>query len=236
MIKIKTIFLKDFFPKKFILFSLTIKLISKELRDLGKAWLFISIAFGIVLSGGVFGLTLFKSFILAAFTVGTGFLLHELNHKFVAQKYRFKAEFRSFDEMLFLAIVMSFFGFVIAAPGAVMIQSNFHDKTKAGKISVAGPIMNLILASLFFIILILLTGSISGAMNLNGQISKNVLDMPLIYAIPIIGFSVNSWLALFNMIPFWNFDGRKVFVWNKVVWVLIVVIAIGSYIFSLRLI
>ncbi|MBS3174997.1 hypothetical protein J4440_03905 [Candidatus Woesearchaeota archaeon] len=196
-----------------------------EVFDIFKAWIAISIAFGIVLGG--LTTKFFTAFLISAIAVGLGFLLHELNHKFVAQKYRFKAEFRSFDEMLFLAIVMSFFGFVIAAPGAVMIQSNFHDKTKAGKISVAGPIMNLILASLFFIILILLTGSISGAMNLNGQISKNVLDMPLIYAIPIIGFSVNSWLALFNMIPFWIFDGAKIFSWNKTVWGLVTLISIA---------
>src|SRR3989338_1934999 len=196
-----------------------------EVFDIFKAWIAISIAFGIVLGG--LTTKFFTAFLISAIAVGLGFLLHELNHKFVAQKYRFKAEFRSFDEMLFLAIVMSFFGFVIAAPGAVMIQSNFHDKTKAGKISVAGPIMNLILASLFFIILILLTGSISGAMNLNGQISKNVLDMPLIYAIPIIGFSVNSWLALFNMIPFWIFDGAQIFSWHTTVWGLVTLISIA---------
>ena len=53
-----------------------IKFSKIELRDLGKAWLFISIAFGIVLSGGVLGASLLKSFILAALTVGTGFLFH----------------------------------------------------------------------------------------------------------------------------------------------------------------
>ena len=54
-----------------------------EVRDLMKAWIAISIAFGIVLRSGTF----LNSFLLAGITVGVGFLLHELAHKVVAQHY-----------------------------------------------------------------------------------------------------------------------------------------------------
>ena len=186
-----------------------------ELRDLGKAWLFISIAFGIVLSGGVFGLTLFKSFILAAFTVGTGFLLHELGHKIVAQRYGCFAEFRADNFMLFLAVLTSFLGVIFAAPGAVIIAGRIN-KEKNGIISIAGPLVNIFLAIMFLILNMIIT---------NGFFSE-------LFA---FGFLVNSWLALFNLIPLWVLDGKKVFDWNKGVYFLTLFIAIGLFISGMGL-
>lgn len=177
----------------------------KELKDLLKAWLAISIAFAIVLRQGI-GLNFYQVFIVSAVTVGTGFLLHELGHKFVAQRYGCFAEFRSFDQMLILAVIMSFFGFVFAAPGAVMIAGRV-DTRKNGIISAAGPVVNLILASFFLSILF---------MSPDGMLK----------ILAFYGFFINSWLALFNMIPVWNFDGAKVLKWDKKIYGIIVAISL----------
>jgi len=163
-----------------------------EIRDILKAWVAVSIAFGIVLSTSF--PDFFQKFIIAALTVGIGFLLHELGHKLVAQKYGCFAEFRSFDNMLVLAIAMSFFGFVFAAPGAVMISGRVNTR-KNGIISAAGPLVNLGLALAFLPLFL---------------ISSKFFHMLALY-----GFVINSWLALFNMIPVWMFDGRKIWKWNK---------------------
>jgi Zn-dependent protease len=170
-----------------------------EIIDLLKAWIAISIAFGIILRHSL-GFT--NAILVAAFSVGIGFLLHEMAHKFVAQHYHCFAEFRSFDQMLILAIAMSFFGFVFVAPGAVMIQG-FVDYRKNGIISAAGPLTNIILAIVFLILLVF---------NIFPTISQ-------------YGFMINSWLALFNMIPVWNFDGKKILAWNKVVYFTLVAVA-----------
>lgn len=173
------------------------KLTSKrELIDLVKAWVAISIAFAIVLTGLGFSVEFFTAVIIAAITVGVGFLFHEMAHKFVAQRYGCFAEFRAFDTMLLLAIVFSFFGFIFAAPGAVMISGQVT-RRENGLISVVGPWTNLVLALLF---LGLLTTFPAGSM---------------VWA---YGFQINTWLALFNMIPFWLLDGKKVWQWNKGVW------------------
>src|SRR3990167_8559094 len=119
-----------------------------EIKDLLKAWIAISIAFAIALSGSVFSSGFYTKFIIASLTVGIGFLFHEMGHKIVAQRYGCFAEFRSFDNMLILAIAMSFFGFIFAAPGAVMISGHVT-KGRNGRISAAGPIINLILALAF---------------------------------------------------------------------------------------
>src|SRR3989338_642546 len=197
---------------------------TKELIDITKAWFAISLAFGIVLGG--LTIKFYTAFIISAIAVGLGFLLHELSHKFFAQKYGFKAEFRSFDEMLFLAVIMSFFGFVIAAPGAVMIFTNIIDKRKNGIISVAGPAMNIILALIFLLLVVFLTGGFNSTINLLNSSIHNLIESSLLKAILAIGFLVNSWLALFNMIPLWLFDGAKVFRWNKFVYFAVLIVAI----------
>lgn len=176
----------------------------KELKDIIKAWLAISAAFAIVLSQSFLSSDFYTKFIIASLTVGVGFLLHEMGHKIVAQRYGCFAEFRSFDNMLLLAIAMSFFGFVFAAPGAVMISGRVN-KTRSGKISAAGPIVNLVLAFVFLALVFV-------------QLPK------LFKSISYYGFVINSWLALFNMIPFWLFDGYKVLKWNKLVYFSIVAI------------
>ncbi len=177
----------------------------KEIRDILKAWVAISIAFAIVLRNSS-SQSFYVNFIISSLTVGIGFLLHELGHKFVAQKYGLFAEFRSFDNMLLIAIAMSFFGFIFAAPGAVMISGRAR-KDRYGKIAAAGPIVNLAIALIFL--------SLS-------FFSPHSAFKGFFY----YGFMINSTLALFNMIPFWLFDGYKILKWNKIVYGAILSIAL----------
>ncbi len=189
-----------------------LKLSKHEIIDLIKAWLAISIAFAIVLKTDTFFSTNFiYNILLAALTVGVGFLLHELAHKIVALHYKCIAEFKSFDFMLVIAILISFLGFVFAAPGAVFIQGNV-DRKKNGKISLAGPLTNIILALIF--------------------LSLSIISITFIKQISDYGFRINAWLALFNMLPFLSLDGAKVFRWNKVVYTIFLIISIILLIIS----
>lgn len=178
---------------------------SEEISDLLRAWIAISVAFAIVMTGIRFDIQLLMSLIISLITVGTGFLLHELAHKFLAQKYGCWAEFRADDKMLMLAIAMSFFGFVFAAPGAVMIQGNVS-LSKNGKISLAGPLTNLVLGILFGGIALAASG--------------------LIKTVALYGMNINFWLGLFNMIPFPGLDGSKVLVWNKLIYGIVLALSI----------
>ena len=178
----------------------------RELIDLIKAWVAISLAFAVILGGSIFSFTIVITFMIASLSVGLGFIAHEMAHKVIAQKYGCQAEFRSWDQMLILAVVMSFFGFIIAAPGAVMISGPVGAR-RNGKISVAGAVANLIVAALFLALLLIpVTG--------------------VLFAIARYGFMINTWLALFNMIPLWMFDGKKVLRWNKAVYFTVVAICI----------
>ena len=175
-----------------------------ELEHLFKAWLAISIAFSIALFD--IGPDFLRGILISSVSVGTGFLLHELAHKLLAQKYGCIAEFRANMNMLIFAILFSFTGIILAAPGAVMIKGVL-DKRKNGLISAAGPATNFVLAFIFFFLLYF---------GFFETISK-------------YGFMINAWIGFFNLIPFGIFDGYKVLKWNKTVYAFMVLIAISLF-------
>ncbi|MBN1543894.1 metalloprotease [Candidatus Woesearchaeota archaeon] len=183
----------------------------KEILDLAKAWIILGLAFAIVMNGFKLNLAFLIAFIISLMTIGIGFLFHELAHKFMAQRYGCFAEFRSFDKMLILALIFSFFGFIFAAPGAVMIRGQLT-RRQNGTISAAGPGMN-ILVSLLFLPL-----AFSG--------------MGIWQAIGRYGFIINAWLALFNMIPFAMFDGRKIWDWSRAVYAVMAALALCLIVFQ----
>lgn len=188
----------------------------KERKDLLNAGLMISLAFAILLSGGLggfFRINFLIIFVLAFFTAGIGFLFHEIMHKYVAQNYGLLAEFRASYKMLWLAIVFSFFGFIIAAPGAVFIRGHITQE-KNGKISMAGPLTNIVLALIFLALILIL--------NVSG----------IFRAFLSFGLTINSLLAAFNMIPVMPFDGAKVFAWNKKIYSIILILGIGLFVLS----
>ena len=176
-----------------------VKFTSREIRDIIISMLVIAGAFAYIFSGR--NLNIFFYLIpVTLVSVGLGFVLHELSHKFVAVHYGFYAEYRMWVQGLILALVTAYFGFVFAAPGAVYIHGEYISREENGKISLAGPMTNVILAFIFMGIAFLFPSP------------------SLIYLMGILGFTVNSFLALFNLIPISVFDGAKVFKWNPVIW------------------
>jgi Zn-dependent protease len=154
------------------------------------------------------------SIIDVSVAVFTGFLTHELAHKFLAQHLRYHAEFIASKFGLVIAIVSSFLGFVFAAPGAVQVGAKFDlygrgqiHLREYGLISLVGPLSNIVLAIVLF----------------------SLLPYSRIFA---LGIWVNLFLAGFNMIPFMPFDGAKVWNWNKLVW-LATVITIAALWFTI---
>lgn len=195
------------------------KFTKRETKDLFFAGIMISLAFAILLSGGLSTLTeiggvgFFIVFVIAFFTAGIGFLLHELMHKYVAQKYNLFAEFRASYKMLWLAIAFSFFGFIFAAPGAVYIHG-FITKERNGKISLAGPMTNIVLALIFLICIFVF--------NTNEMLS-------VLFS---FGLTINSLLAAFNMIPAMPFDGAKIIAWDKKFYWITLILGIGLFVLS----
>lgn len=181
-----------------------------EISELAKAWAAISFAFAIASSGRNIGSDFGYIFLITALTVGIAFILHEIAHKYVAQRFGCWAEFRAYNTGLILAIGMSFLTpFVFAAPGAVMI-SGLVTADENGKIAAAGPITNLVLAGLFWLGIVFI------------PFDSYSLVSSFLYS----GFQVNAWLALFNLIPMPPLDGSKILPWSRPVWITLVAIAV----------
>ena len=197
--------------KYFIMFKFT----KNEIKDLIIAFIVISLSFAILYSRRNFNAILYF-FPIAMVGVGTGFILHELGHKIAAMKYGYWAEFKLSIQGLLLALITSFVGFVFAAPGAVYIYGQFINDEENGIISFAGPIVNIALA---FIFLIICTLIYPYAM-LNQSYA-------LTFVTCSIAFGINSFLAVFNLLPIGNLDGNKILRWNGIVWVIMIAIAGG---------
>ncbi|WP_049903094.1 zinc metalloprotease [Halococcus agarilyticus] len=201
---------------------------TRELFDLAVAWIALGVAFalffdsffgvslqGALLSGDVGALlspAVVRVFALSMLTAGIGFLLHELAHKVVAQRFGQIAGFRADYGMLFIAVVSALAGFLFAAPGAVYHQGRITERQN-GLIALAGPVTNLVLA-VAFAPLALLAGGFLGVVG-------------------AFGVGINLLLAGFNMLPFGPLDGRKVLSWSVVVFAVAFVVSVGSAVFVL---
>jgi len=169
----------------------------KEVRDIVIAWAALALAFTIASRGGLAG-NLVTAYFVAFVAVGSGFVLHELMHKFTAERYGYWAEFRMWVMGIVLALITSTIGVIFAAPGATYISGYNVSERQNGIISLAGPATNIVIAFVFLLVGIVGTG--------------------IFAELGSVGFSINLFLAAFNMIPVMPLDGAKVFRWNKVIW------------------
>ena len=181
-----------------------------EVKEILISAIVLSIAFAVAYQDGIMNvinnIDTFPTELFYAFVaVGIGFLAHELiGHKIVAQHLGMHGEFKMWRMGLIIALLSSTIGFVFAAPGAVYVSPKYDiwgrpdnvSKRKMGVISLAGPLVNLTLAGIFFLL--------------------NTSNPSDLYVRAIF---VNVWLGIFNMLPIPPLDGSKVFAWDKRIWV-----------------
>ena len=173
-----------------------------ETRELLLSWAVLGLAFAILFNRGISAnLAFLITLIIALIITAVAFILHELAHKIAANHYGCQATYHANKQWLFIALIMSFFGFIFAAPGAVMIQGRITKKEQ-GIIALAGPATNAAAALLF---------------------------LPLITIVPLIASPlvlINALIATFNLLPLPGFDGSKILAWNKSIYALSILTSI----------
>lgn len=150
---------------------------------------------------------------LASFlAVSSGFVLHELAHKVLAQRYGHWAEFRAQFAGLFVSVAVALgLGLLFAAPGAVHIWGRVTPREN-GLISLLGPATNAAIALL--------------ALPFVFQPDTEGLGFLIASTVAL----VNSLLAVFNLLPFGPLDGRKVLRWNWPVYTLSLLASIALFV------
>lgn len=200
-----------------------IKFTKNEIRDLIIAFIVLTIAFSISNVGiDVHAFISILPIIMVG--VGLGFIFRELGHKFAAMKYGYRAEFKAWPIGLLIALISAFIGFVFAAPGEIKLYADKLSDEISGRIALAGPMANVALA-LIFLVIAALTCPLK---------SQSPL-FELMFLISGVGYSVNSFLAAFNLLPIYSLDGIKVMKWNVGIWLLVFAVAVIMMLLSITI-
>lgn len=182
-----------------------------ELLHIVVAFLVLTFDFVLILYvGGLFtgfGFSAFGSVpaavvLTAAGLAFTAFVCHELAHKVSAQRHGYWAEFRWYPMGLVFSVFTAYLGFLFAAPGATIV-SGMGDPRQWGRTSLAGPLVNLAFAGVFYA----------------SAVTAWILGSPLFFWLLLLAY-FNTFFAAFNLVPYGPLDGAKVLRWNSVAWAL----------------
>ena len=198
-------------PQRYVVFS------HKEIKHIAiAASLVILIGFSIGLYGNYLGgfSPQWTWDMMAVFAVimTASFLAHEIAHKIMGQKKGLWAEFRLTTWGSVLTLVSVFLPFKMISPGAMMLAGS-PNGDEIVKISLAGPITNIIFSSALLGVALALPSS---------------LFVSMIY----FAAYINAFMAVFNLIPFGILDGYKIFSFNKKLWALAFVPSAALAIFT----
>jgi len=166
-----------------------------ELKELGIASLAIAFAVSIATSPSLALLP--YHFVLALIVITPAFVFHEMGHKYMAERVGLNSRFLLWETGLLISLILSLFHMLFLLPGAVYIYGGYPSKEDNGKISLAGPLVNILLAIIFGIMAITLPSF-----------------APLFW----LAARLNLHLAFFNLLPIPPLDGFKVIQWNFLIW------------------
>jgi Zn-dependent protease len=185
----------------------------RELMDIVISLVVLSLGFSISMAGrGIVGgirWDLVVAYLpLTAFVLFFAFIGHELAHRQVARRLGYIAMYQADYTLLPLAVIFPLlFGFVFAAPGAVVISPfRFHghgdERRDVFFISAAGPLTNIAFAAV-------------------GAALMTALQSEIWRFFAFI----NAWLAFFNLLPIPPLDGSKMIRTNPVLWLPVIAVA-----------
>jgi len=161
-------------------------------------------------------LNTFGNFFKPFIAVTISFLLYHLAQRMMARKLKCYIAYRLWVPGVVFSLLFMMVGIKIVLIGGILLSAykfgrwGMKDRLptvqEIGFISVAGPITNISLAIIF--------GLIAGPAATGQESFFAYMSM------------LNSWLAIFNLVPIKNLDGGKVMFWSPVYWFFLSLFAI----------
>ncbi|MCD6195551.1 MAG: site-2 protease family protein [Staphylothermus sp.] len=154
----------------------------------------------------------YMKFLLVSLIAIIAVIPHELAHRWSARRLGCYSRYvlSPIGLLLTLITAIPFIPIKVIMPGFTLVISPYHDpyinKRINGIVSIAGPITNLVFASISLFILALL-------------IKQGLINILLIYFL-YNNTLINSWVALFNLLPVPPLDGSKIISWKPLLWII----------------
>jgi hypothetical protein len=146
---------------------------------------------------------------------GTALVLHEIAHWFYERKFGCRTEIQFWGiGTLIMVLTAWLFGNVFAQPFLTVVQSHTpREKRSVGLIMLSGPVLSVLIA-LACLALVLLGGLYATA--------------------GWIGFVMNLMTGVYELLPVTPCEGKDIFSWNRLLWVVLFIPLFGFYLFATR--
>ncbi len=149
---------------------------------------------------------------------------HELAHRWSARKMGCYSRYvlSPFGLILTLITAIPFIPFKIIMPGFTLVVPTTYDpvflKRLNGIVSYMGPLTNMLIATASLTIYALLV--------------KLGIHIYILLLFLLLNTWLNSWVAIFNLLPIPPLDGSKIITWKPSIWIVSLLFSIGLYIVS----
>jgi Zn-dependent protease len=131
---------------------------------------------------------------------GVALIMHDLGHRMIAQKLEIKGHYKFWGWGTLTMLLTSWlFGMAFSQPGRYVFDDEGIDNRDIAFVTLAGPAISMLFAILF--LPFALIGGVAGQ-------------------IAVAGFIMNLMTAVFNLMPFSPMDGKVIYDWSRLFWML----------------
>ncbi len=197
----------------------------EEVRDIVISVLVLSFAFTVALFGKsdpysfVFQIGFIGYLIPTAIIVAFSIVVREIAQKGMARSVEAFVSYEIWAPGAIISLLTSFFGFVFAAVGGTRVATEYAERharwrvelnpQHAAIVAVIGPLLSLSLA----MGLVMLSPIAPGL-----GLGENIF---------LVGAEINTFLALFTMLPINPLDGAKIFRWSATIFFFIIAMSLA---------
>jgi Zn-dependent protease len=134
---------------------------------------------------------------------GIALIMHDLGHRMIARKLAIEGQYKFWGLGTLTMLLTSWlFGMAFSQPGRYVFDSEDVDDIDTAFVTLAGPAVSVLFAILF--LPFALIGGVAGQ-------------------IAVAGFIMNLMTAVYNLMPFSPMDGKIIYEWSRLFWMLIFV-------------